>query len=386
MTDGKSSRAMGITIAVFLAIGLGYFLYWLLWGQFHEYTDDAYVGGNKVIVMPQVPGIVTSLSALSTDYVVKGRVLVELDRTDAKIALDRSIAELGDAVRQVVGLFEQVERLSAETAGRKAEFVKSAQDYDHRKKLIEEGGVSLEEFEHATAALEFAFSSLIATEHAWISALAQVEGTTIETHPLVEKGKNGVRSAFVALERCTIEAPVTGIVAQRTVQVGEHVRPGQPLLSIVPLEEMWVDANYKENQLTHMRIGQKAVIHSDIYGREVQFTGTLVGIGGGTGSVFSILPPQNATGNWIKIVQRIPVKFELDPHQLKEFPLRLGLSMEVTVDIREKELPMIPQEKPAEPIYKTDVFAQQEEGAEPLIAEVIATNLSPTFVENREEP
>lgn len=378
----KRSKAIWITVAIFLFLGVLCLLYWLLWGRFHEYTNDAYVDGNMVMVTPQVPGIVTSLTALSTDFVCKNRVLVQLDKTDARIALDKSIADLGDAVRQVEQLFENVNVLYATMAMKKAFFIRAAQDFERRKALIDEGAVSLEDLQHTAADLNGSYADLVSTEHAFIAAVAQVEGTTPFDHPLVESAKNQLRDAFVFLQRCTITAPATGIVAQRTVQVGEHVDPGQPLLAIVPLKEMWVTANFKETQLTKMRVGQKAKVTSDIYGRRVVYPSTVVGIGGGTGSVFSVLPPQNATGNWIKIVQRIPVKVDVPLEMLQDHPLRLGLSMEVTVDLHDQELSMIPNPKPDVPIYATDVFASQEEGAEPLIEQVIADNLSQTFLEN----
>jgi membrane fusion protein (multidrug efflux system) len=381
-TAKKHTKIIWITIGIFLFLGVAYFAYWFLWGRFHEYTNDAYVDGNMVMVTPQVPGIVTALTALSTDFVCKGRVLVQLDQTDARIALDKSIAGLGDAVRQVEQLFENVNVLYASMAMKKALFIRAAQDFERRKALIDEGAVSVEDLQHVVADLNASYADFVSTEHAYVAAVAQVEGTTPFDHPLVESGKNQLRDTFVFLQRCTITAPTTGIVAQRTVQVGEHVDPGQPLLAIVPLNEMWVTANFKETQLCKMRIGQKAKVTSDIYGRHVVYQSTVVGIGGGTGSVFSVLPAQNATGNWIKIVQRIPVKIDVPIDMLQNHPLRLGLSMEVTVDLHDQQLSMIPASKPDIPIYATDVFATQEEGAELLIEQVIADNLSDTFLQN----
>jgi membrane fusion protein, multidrug efflux system len=378
----KRNKAIFITLLVFAILGCSWFAYWLFYSRFHQYTDDAYVDGNNVVLTPQVPGIVVSFSAMNADYVLKGRVLVELDKTDAKIALDKATADLGNAVRNVMQMFEQTKQYEAMVAMRKAKFIKAAQDYEHRKNLVDEGGVSLEDFEHAEAELQASFADLIAAEHQYVAALSQIENTTVETHPMVDQAKNQVRDTFVAYQRCTIKAPVSGLVAQRTVQVGERVNKGQPLMAIVPLDQMWVNANFKEVQLTKMRVGQPAEVYSDIYGSKVKFQGKIAGIGGGTGSVFSVLPPQNATGNWIKIVQRISVRIVLDQNQIKQFPLRLGLSMEVTVDISDVEKPLIPCERPEGPLYTTDVFADQEQGAEELIAQVIAANLSPTFIED----
>ncbi len=373
-------RAMWITLLIFVVIGLGCLGYWWFWARFYQYTNDSYVGGNKVIITPQVPGIVTSFSAISTDFVEQGRILIELDKTDANIALSRSIAELGDAVRQVEKMFEEVKIYAAEINRQKALFIRDAQDYERREVLVCDGGVSVEDFEHAKANLEAAYAGLVSTEHRYLVAVAQVENTSVYTHPLVVQAKDRVRDAYVFLQRCTIKAPVTGIVAQRSVQVGEHVNAAMPLMAIVPLDQMWIDANFKEIQLKKMRVGQMAKITADIYGDEVEYHGTVVGIGGGTGSVFSVLPPQNATGNWIKIVQRLPVKLIIPPEELKEHPLRLGLSMEVTVDIHDTDLPLIPMERPPEPLFSTDVFEDQEIGAEDLIASVIEANLSQEFI------
>ena len=378
----KRNKAMIITLLIFAVLGIAWLSYWLFYGRFYQYTNDAYVDGNNVTLTPQVPGIVVSFSALDADYVSKGRVLVELDKTDAKIALDKAISDLGNAVRYVMQLFEEAKQYEAIVIMKKAEFIKAAQDYEHRKNLVDEGGVSLEDFEHSEAQLQANFADFIAAEHQYIAALAQIENTTIETHPKVEEVKNQVRDTFVFYQRCTIKAPVSGLVAQRTIQVGERVARGQPLMAIVPLDQMWVTANFKEVQLGKMRVGQPVTVYSDIYGHRVKFQGKVAGIGGGTGSVFSVLPPQNATGNWIKIVQRVPVRIVLDQNQIKQFPLRLGLSMEVTVDIHDIEKPFVPPERPEGPLYTTDVFADQEQDAEVLIMDVILANLSSIFVED----
>ncbi len=381
----KRNRAILITALIFAVLGGAWLAYWLVWGRYSQYTDDAYVDGNNVVLTPQVPGIVESFSVMNADLVPEGRVLVELDKTDASIALDKAVAELGASVRDVMEMFERAKQFAAMIEVKKAEFVKSAQDYEHRKNLIEEGGVSLEDLEHAIAALGSSFADLAATEHAFIGAVAKVENTSLQTHPIVEEAKNRVRDAFVFLQRCTIKAPVSGIVAQRTVQVGERVQAGKPLMAIVPLDQMWVNANFKEVQLSKMRVGQPVKVTSDMYGRGVVYMGTVAGIGGGTGSVFSVLPPQNATGNWIKIVQRVPVRIVLDQEQIKEHPLRLGLSLEVTVDIHDTEKPLLPSVRADQPLFSTDVFADQETGAEALILEVIEENLSPTFVEDNSQ-
>jgi membrane fusion protein (multidrug efflux system) len=375
-------RAMFIAIGIFAIIGLGYLCYWWFYSRFYEYTNDAYADGNMVFLTPQVSGIVTSLTVNNSDFVPQGRVLVQLDRIDATIALVKSVSALGSAVREVCGMFENVRELSAQIAMKKALFVKAAQDFEHRQGLIEEGAVSREDWEHAIAALQASFSDLMATEHQFISAVAQVENTTVESHPKVTDAKAMVREAYVNLQRCTLVAPVTGIVAQRSGQVGMQVHPGEPLLAIVPLDQMWATANFKEVQLTDMRIGQSVKVTADMWGDSVVFHGTVVGIGGGTGSVFSVLPPQNATGNWIKIVQRLPVRIGLQAEELKKHPLRLGLSLECTVDVHDTHKELIPPIPPDQPLYQTDVISTQEQGVDQLIMQTILDNLSPTFVED----
>lgn len=368
-------------IAIFILLGIFYLGYWWFYSRFFEWTDDAYVNGNKVVVTPQIPGIVTTITTDNTHFVEKGRVLITLDRTDPKIALDKAIFTLANAVRDVVLLNEQAQQLSAQLPGAKAEFIKAAQDYEHRKHLVKEGGVSLEDFQHAQAYLESAYSTFVSLEHQALGAFALIENTTVETHPIVEEAKAKLRDAYVNYQRCSIEAPVSGLVAQRTVQVGEWVEPGRPLLSIIPLDQMWIDANYKEIQLSKVRIGQPAKVKTDLYGGSILFKGTVVGIAGGTGSIFSVLPPQNATGNWIKIVQRLPVRIQLDPEEIIKFPLRLGLSVETTIDLHDTQIPMIPSSLPQEALYSTDVFENQEEGVEELINQIIADNF---FLENEE--
>ncbi|MBI3236249.1 MAG: HlyD family efflux transporter periplasmic adaptor subunit, partial [Chlamydiales bacterium] len=311
---------------------------------------------------PQINGAIVSITTDDTDFVLKGRPLIELDKTDFKIALKQAEAELGNAVREVEALFELVRQLDAQIIQKKARFIQCAQDFEHRKALIEEGAVSLEDLEHAIAYLEEAFGDLIATEHAYISAIAQIENTTVETHPKVEYAKGIFRQAYVDLNRCSLLAPVTGIIAQRRIRVGQQVMISEPLLAIIPMDQIWIDANFKEIQLSKMRIGQPVHVRTDLWGSDVPFEGTVVGIGAGTGSVFSVLPPQNATGNWIKIVQRIPVRIALKPEEIRLHPLRLGMSVETTVDIHNTTLREIPQERPQIPLYETDTISHQEQG------------------------
>lgn len=377
-----------LSVGLFL-IGAAYFIYWLTYGRFHEYTDDAYVNGNTVMITAQVPGIVTTIYVQDTDYVTKDTPLVQLDTTDHQIALEKTKQELAETVRETAQLFAKARQKEAEIEELKAVFIKKALDYERRTRLVSSGSVSQEDFEHATSDMASAYFALIATEEAYFGLMAQIDNTAIETHPLVDSAKQAVREAWVNLRRCTLYAPVSGLIAQRTVQVGKWVEPTQALLSVVPLDQMWIDANFKEVQLSRMRVGQPVRLRADMYGGSVAFQGTLAGVGGGTGSVFSVLPPQNATGNWIKIVQRIPVRIELPPKMLQEHPLRLGLSMEVSVDTTDTDGSMSPAPRPLEiPRFSTDIFHREEEGVDQVIEDIILANMSlySLELESNEQP
>ncbi len=368
-------------LSIALILGVAVFLYWFFYLRFEEYTDDAYVGGNMVPLTPQIPGIVVSINADETDIVEKDQLIIELDPTDAQLNFDKKKAEYGKALRETTTLFERAKELRQEVEEKKALFWKSSLDYEHRRDLVDVGGVSIEEFQHAEADLRAAFANLLDSEHQLISALSQIENTTVLTHPLGTRAKEMLKEAYVHLKRCKITAPVSGMIAQRKAQVGEHVLPGTKLLAIVPFDEMWIWANYKEVQLKKMRIGQNVKMRSDIYGRSIHFHGKIIGLSAGTGSVFSIIPPQNATGNWIKIVQRIPVKISLDSEEIRKNPLRLGLSMEVYVDLHDLDGSSIPRPKPLIPLYETDIFAKQLDGVEKVIVEVIENNVASLFLD-----
>lgn len=370
----KQKKILLWTAVGFLAIGLIVFIYWLKVFRYKEYTDDAYVNGNRVELTPQVPGIVVSINVDNTEYVEEGQVLVQLDKTDQRLAFEKAKHSLAETVRSVVQMFIQVDQLEAELNQKRADLFRAEKDYQNRVNLVGIGGVSREEFEHVEAAYVAAKASEKQTYHALQGAIAQVQGTTVKTHPNVKKGADLVRDAYVSLQRCDILAPMNGYIAQRTVQLGEYVNPSEPLLAVIPLDELWVDANFKEIQLSKMRVGQSVRMTADLYGSKVVYTGKVIGINPGTGSVFSALPPQNATGNWIKIVQRVPVRVSLDAQQLKKNPLWLGLSMEVNVDIHDTSTEMLRQKSRLNPIYKTKIYHAQEEGVELLIEDIIQAN------------
>lgn len=375
MAEGKRKKSLIITTCILVLIAGGLFLYWLDVWRIEEYTDDCYVNGNMVQLNAQVSGIVRSINADNTDYVEKNQVIVELDNTDFVIAYEKSKGNLGETIRQVVKLFEDVKQLMAEVEQKEAFLVKSEDDYNNRVELVKIGGVSREEFEHVTQNLAMARADLASTYFALQAAKALVENTKVKNHPLVIEAKEKCKEAYVNLQRTKIVAPASGYVAMRSVQVGEQIGPGKPLLSIVPLDEIWVDANYKETQLSKMRIGQRVSLTTDIYGGSVKFHGRVQGINPGTGAVFSILPPQNATGNWIKIVQRLPVRVILDKEELEKYPLMLGMTMEATTDISDTSGPVLSSGKTLQPLYHTDVYAKQEEGFDKVFEEILKANV-----------
>ncbi len=379
--EKKKHRLLWTMTWGFLAAGVAVFLFWLLVWRFEESTRDAYVHGNQIVVSPQIAGFVTSLSVEDTEVVKEGRVLVELDTIDTKMALESAKNSLAESVRSVTQMFEDVGTLRGEKEQRKAEMRQAGRDYKHRKNLIESGGVSKEDFQHSETDFIGAFAALLSTQHKLRGAKALVANTTVETHPLVEKAKDVVREAYVNFQRCTIRSPANGMVAKRKVQVGESISPKTPLMTIAPLDQIWVNANFKEVQLKKMRIGQSVTMKADMYGSDVIYHGKVIGISAGTGNIFSVLPPQNATGNWIKIVQRLPVRIELNPEEIKQHPLRLGLSMNVTVDIRDTSGKMIPAPPPKGALFSTDIFNKQEEGVETIIQEIIQKNR--TFKESK---
>lgn len=376
----KKRLLLGGITGGFLLIALVIFLLWRVIWRFEVYTDDAYVNGNQIIVTSQIPGFITSVSVEDTNLVKQGRVLVELDTLNAKISLEKAQSSLAETVRTVVQMFETAGSLKAKKEKIKAELVRAGLDYEHRKELIKAGGVSQEDFEHSEATFIATFAQLLSITHEMRKALAMVENTTVETHPLVQQAKDVLRQAYIHLQRCQIRSPATGMIAMKKAQVGEAIDPATPLLFLIPFDQMWVDANFKEVQLKNVRIGQPVTLTADLYGSGVVYHGKVVGISAGTGSVLSVLPPQNATGNWIKIVQRLPVRILLDPKEIKKYPLRLGLSMKVTIDIHHTEGKMIPSPPPPQPLFTTDVFAKQEEGAEELIAKILRENTSFSFV------
>lgn len=390
--NGHGNRTVlliGVLLFVLLAGG-AWFAYWYLVGRNYQSTDDAYVAGNVIQITPQVNGTVVEINADDTDFVPQGKVLIRLDPTDADFALKQAEAELGQAVRQARTLYANDEVLVANLNQRKAELaqmrtdVTSAQeDLQRRQSVIASGAVSKEELQHAQTMLANAISAKSAAESGLagvqqqlLSSRAQTDGTAVENHPSVQAAAARVREAYLARARCDITAPTAGQVAKRGVQIGQRIQTGAALMAIVPLDEVWVDANFKESQLRRMRIDQPVELRADIYGSQVKYTGHVVGLGAGTGAAFSLLPAQNATGNWIKIVQRIPVRVALDKDQLKAHPLRVGLSMQAEITIKDDSGKLLTDAVRTAPISTTTQMDTQAAAADVLVKHIIRNNLS----------
>jgi len=373
--SGKRKRMMTLLVIVILIAAIAYGLYYFLVARFHEDTDDAYVSGNVVQITPQVTGTVIAVNADDTQIVKEGDPLVVLDPADSRVALEQAEANLAQVVRQVRGLFADDSQYQAQVAQRQSDLSRAQDDLKRRMTVAQTGAVSQEEISHARDAVASAQAALDAAQQQLAANRALTANTTIANHPNVQAAAAKVRDAYLNNARNVLPAPVTGYVAKRSVQVGQRVSPGTPLMAIVPLEAVWVDANFKEVQLKHMRIGQPVQLTADVYGNSVKYNGKVIGFSAGTGSAFSLLPAQNATGNWIKVVQRLPVRIGLDPKELEKHPLRIGLSMQVDVNIKDDTGGELGNAQNT--VYQTDVFKKYGDEADAEIARIIAANAGP---------
>ena len=360
-----------------LAAAAGYGAYYYTVARFHEETDDAYVNGNLVQLTPQVSGTVVAVNADDTQLVKAGEPVVVLDPADARIALANAEAALAQTVRQVSALCVNNNTLAATVRQREVDVARAREDLRRRTAIPESGAVAAEDIAHARDALKAAEAALETATQQLASNHALTDQATVDDHPSVQAAATRVRDAFLANARNSLPAPVSGYVARRSVQVGQRVAPGNPLMAIVPLDSVWVDANFKEVQLKHIRIGQPVTLRADLYGGNVTYRGKVVGFSAGTGSAFSALPAQNATGNWIKVVQRLPVRIALEPEDLRAHPLQIGLSMQVDVETRQQGADLDAGKTaatPARTIYRTDVFDRHGAEADSEIQRIIARN------------
>ena len=360
---------------MFLVAGLAAALWWWFDGRWYEATDDAYVQGNLVQLTPQIAGIVVRIHADETALVRAGDPVVDLDRADSETALAQAKAALAQTVRRVRQLFANADALRANVALRQAELQRAREDLARRTGLPDARAVSEEDRKHAQAQVETAAAALQAANQQLAAADVLISRLTVTSHPDIGQAAAQLRTAYLAAHRASVVAPVTGYIAKRSVQVGQQVAPGTPMLAIVPLADVWVDANFKETQLEHVRIGQPVTLTADLYGGDVTYHGSVVGLASGTGSAFALLPPQNATGNWIKIVQRLPVRIRLDPRELAAHPLRVGLSMTVTIDTHDRSGPMLAEVPPVKPAVTTSAYDGVLAEADRLAREIVQANL-----------
>ncbi len=389
--NGKAARRrklMITAIVVFVLAGALYSGYNYWQSLRYAYTDDAYVQGNLVQVTPQVGGTVVAIDGDDTQLVKVGQPLVQLDGADTHVALQQAEAMLAQAVRQVRVSFANNGTLAAQVAVRQtdvataqANLAKAEDAQRRRQELAGTGAVGAEELRQAQIAVQAAKAALTTAQAGVKAAQEQLAGgealtagTVIADNPSVKLAAAKVREAYLAYERTTIPAPVSGVVAQRTVQLGQRVAPGMPLMWVVPLNNVWINANLKETQLRDVRIGQPAKVVADTYGSSFTYTGRVVGLSAGTGAAFSLLPAQNATGNWIKVVQRLPVRIALEPKQLASHPLRVGMSTEVTITISDHKGPLVTDMPPTGPAASTDVYAADWKKADALVNSIVAAN------------
>ncbi|HEY1230169.1 MAG TPA: efflux RND transporter periplasmic adaptor subunit, partial [Ramlibacter sp.] len=376
-SNGKRRKALTALAAVVVIAGAGWGTYEWLVASHYETTDNAYVQGNVVQITPQISGTVMTIGADETDYVKAGQPLVKLDPADATVALEQAEASLAQTVRQVRTLYLNNGSLSAQVtlkesdiAKAKSDIARAEDDLKRRKELSGNGAVSKEELNHAETALSNAKSALAAAQAGVTAAKEQLasnqaltQGTSVADHPSVKAAAAKVRESYLAQARVNIVSPVDGYVAKRTVQLGQRVAAGAPMMSVVPLQQVWVDANFKEVQLRNIRIGQPVKLTADMYGGKVEYAGHVSGLGVGTGAAFALLPAQNATGNWIKVVQRVPVRIELDDKEVKAAPLRVGLSMDVEIDVSDKNGKMLADAPRPSASTQTDVYGELDKGA-----------------------
>ncbi|HEY8327324.1 MAG TPA: HlyD family efflux transporter periplasmic adaptor subunit [Rhodanobacter sp.] len=372
---GKRRRALLIVAGIFILAGLLWFLLWFFVLSARVKTDNAYVGGNQVAISAQVPGTVVAILADDTQHVEAGQVLVKLDSTDADTRLAQARSALAQAVRGVRQQTSSATSADAQVVTARLDLKKAEADLKRRLPLIAAQAESPEIVQHLRDGVEQARAAVNATEAQAAAAHAAIEGTDVAQNPVVMQARANFRAAWVAAQRNAIYAPVSGYVAERSVQLGNSVQPGQQLMTVVPLHDLWIDANFKESQLRHIRIGQPANVVSDLYGSDAEYHGKVVGLGAGTGSVFSLLPAQNATGNWIKVVQRVPVRIALDNKELDKHPLRIGLSTDVTVDIRHDQGSVLPNTSTPQPVAQTDVYDQMASKADAEAERIIRANL-----------
>ena len=370
----KRRRILLTIAAVFLVLAGAWIVLEILVLSQREKTDDAYVTGNQIRVSSQIAGTVVEVFARNTSRVTAGQVLLRLDDADARQALARAAANLAQTVRQVQQQIAQSGQYDSQIAMRELELARAEQDLSRREPLLAEQAVAGEEVRHARDNVALARAALQQARHQAAAAHALVDHVSLEQNPTVLAASAAYKDAWLHAQRGAIVAPAGGYVAQRSVQLGQRIAPGEPLLSIIPLQDVWLEANFKERQLRNLRIGQSAKIIADVYGSDVVFHGRVIGMSAGTGAAFSLLPPQNATGNWIKVAQRVPVKIVLDAKELAAHPLRVGLSTTTTIDTHDRSGPVLAVDAVSDVHEATASYTQDLATAEQAAMKIIRSN------------
>jgi membrane fusion protein (multidrug efflux system) len=378
-TNQANSRKRNLMIAtgVFAAVAIAYGAYWATVLRYQETTDDAYVSGHLMQLTPEVGGTVVKISSEDTDRVEAGQTVVQLDVNDAQLTFNKAKQNFIQAVRQTRQLMTNSDQLAAQIALRKTDLAKAQEDLKRRQTLAGTDAISPEELSHARDAVASAQAALDASVQQQKANNDLLGSDKVEQEPQVQAAATSLREAWLALERTKIKAPAAGYIARRNIQVGQRISAGTALMAIVPLQSVWVDANFKEVQLDSIRIGQPVELTADLYGSAMTYHGKVAGLSAGTGSAFSLLPAQNATGNWIKVVQRLPVRIALDPKELQAHPLRVGLSMNVEVETRDQTGPMLADQPKASSVQSTQALTPDLSQADALIKQLLAANSGP---------
>ncbi|GKV78565.1 multidrug resistance protein A [Pectobacterium carotovorum subsp. carotovorum] len=370
----QRKRVLSLLTFIFVVLGCAWLVYWFLVLRHHQSTDDAYVAGNQIQIMAQVSGSVTHVNVDNTDFVKQGQVLVELDPTDAQQAFERAKTGLANSVRQTHQLIINSKQYQANIELRQTELNKAQSDLSRREALGSANAIGREEVQHARDAVATAKAALEVARQQYQANQAMILDTPLEKQPAIQQASVEMRDAWLALQRTKIVSPIDGYVSRRSVQIGARISSTSALMAVVPANHLWVDANFKETQLANMRIGQPATVIADIYGDVVVYQGKVVGLDMGTGSAFSLLPAQNATGNWIKVVQRLPVRIEIDPKQVAEHPLRIGLSALVNVDTANTEGSALAETSRTTPAYQSDALTLDLTPVNQEISAIIQAN------------
>lgn len=369
-----------ILTLLFIFFALAYGVYWFMFFRFSESTDNAYVMGNQIPVDVQINGRILAINVDDNDFIKQNDVIATIDAIDAENDFGYAKNALIKAIREMHQIQITNEKLSASIQLKQVTLDKLKQDLERRENLWSRKMISQEEIIHARQDVDFAINDLNISQHELAINNVLLMKTPLLKQPSIQQAIFKLKQAWLNLKRTKITAPVTGYVARRSVQVGTQVTKGERLMVIVALDQIWVEANFKEVQLEDIRIDQPVTLESDYYGEKVKFKGKISGIAMGTGSAFSLLPAQNATGNWIKVIQRLPVRIELDKAQIKQFPLRIGLSMHVNVDTHDTTGKLL-TDIPAKTIkYQTDSLSFDESEFEQLIDDIVKTNFYATQV------